>query len=103
MNPNPVSLVESKVDSQGVTVTLRWNRFAGGRFEAYRVERFGLDVLDFEEIGRIEDISDTLFIDEDPALEVSRYRVVVEAAGEAFPSERSDKVRLSTPAAVFSP
>ena len=98
---NPVNLLAPEVNPRGGEVTLRWNRFAGGRFEAYRVERFSLDVLDFEAIGRITSIGDTIFIDPDPVPEISRYRIVVEAAGETFASNRSDRVRLSSPAVVL--
>ena len=94
-----VTLFEHEVDSG--EVILRWSRFSGGRFEAYRIERFSLDVLDFEEIGRITNVGDTLFTDPDPVPEISRYRIVVEAAGETFVSNRSDKVRLSDPAVVL--
>ena len=96
---SPVTLFEHEVASD--EVRLRWSRFSGGKFEAYRVERFSLDVLDFGEIGRITDVGDTLFTDPDPVPEISRYRVVVEAAGETFASNRSDKVRLSDPAVVL--
>ena len=74
-----VNLFEPEIDPQGSQVTLRWTRFAGGRFVAYRVERFSLDVLEFEEIGRVTDGADTLFVDPDPVPEVPRYRIVVEA------------------------
>ena len=94
-----VTLFEHEVQSD--EVRLRWSRFSGGRFEAYRIERFSLDVLDFEEIGRITDVGDTLFTDPDPVPEISRYRIVVEAAGETFASNRSEKVRLSDPAVVL--
>ena len=92
---NPVNLFDPEVDPD--SVTLRWDRFSGGRFEAYRVERFRLDLRDFEEIGRLSNVSDTLFTDHDPVLEVSRYRIVVEAAGETWVSSSSDRVRLSSP------
>lgn len=97
----PVNLFEPEVGPQGELVTLRWNRFTGGRFEAYRVERFSLDVLDFEEIERISTVSDTLFIDPDPVPEVSRYRIVVQAAGETWSSNTSGRVRLLSPAVVL--
>ena len=91
----PVELLEVKVDRQEGGAALRWMRFTGGRFEAYRVERRGARG-EFVAIGRVAAVGDTSFTDADLAAGVSYvYRIVVEAAGLAWTGTRSDQEEFS--------
>ena len=96
-----VDLDEPELDRERGRVILRWSRFDGPRFGAYRIERFSADLLDFAEVARVEGAADTTFTDSALVTDVSySYRVVVEAAGSAWVSNRTGAVRLSA-APVF--
>jgi len=87
---NPVELIEVAVDGSVGEATVRWTAYAGPRFEGYRVERRGAAEVDFAAIGRVESANSTAFVDGDLDPDVVYvYRVVLEAAGEEWASNRS--------------
>ena len=96
-----VTLFEPELDQLQGGVILRWSRFSGPRFGAYRVERFSTDLIDFEPIARFASLGDTTFTDSALVSDVSySYRIVVEAAGSTWESNRTGRIRFSA-APVF--
>ena len=91
-----VTLLSTAIDGQSGSADLRWTRFAGARFDAYRVERRSADDDDFTEIARVDAVSDTSFTDSDLQPDLAYvYRIVVEAAGSDWPSNRSGREDFS--------
>ncbi len=100
----PVTLLSADVDTREATVHVRWSRFRGGRFIAYRVERRNAVETDFDLLTRSPAQGDTVFSDTTPAPETTYfYRIAVEAAGQRWTSNRAGPLRLSlTPVALLA-
>ena len=93
---SPVQLLDAEADAEAGAVRLRWTRFPGSRFGAYSVERRGATEDDFVAIGQINSRDDTLFTDTNVAPDASYvYRIVLEAAGQLWISNRSGRERYS--------
>ena len=91
-----IELLEVVVDEQAGRADLRWTRYTGPRFQAYQVERRSADEDDFAVIKRVESVGDTLFIDGDLQPDVAyTYRIVLVAAGQEWPSNRSSREQFS--------
>ncbi|MEW6749769.1 MAG: hypothetical protein AB1505_02175, partial [Candidatus Latescibacterota bacterium] len=91
----PVVLLEVALDPRAGAVWLRWSRFTGARFQAYRVERRSAEAADFAVIGQTEAVGDTAYVDADLEPDLPYfYRVVVRAAGQAWPSNTGGQTRL---------
>lgn len=99
----PVQLLDAEIDAAQGIAALRWTRFVGTRFAAYRVERRGSEE-DFVAIHRLDAIADTTFADENLQPEQTYfYRIVVEAAGREWISNRSNRLGFSlAPIALLS-
>jgi hypothetical protein len=88
----PVSRVEVEMDGQRGEAQLRWSQYGGGRFAGYRVERRRVEEEGFGEIARLAGVQDTGYVDAGVEPGVSYfYRVVVEAAGQDWPSSPSPR------------
>jgi len=91
-----VGLRGVEIDSQSGSATVLWTRYTNARFEAYRVERRRPEDDDFSLVERITTIADTSFVDAELQPDVSYiYRIVVEAAGLTWPSNRSGRQSFS--------
>ena len=89
---SPVTLLGMEIDGQSGAAGVRWTRYAGARFEAYRVERQRAGEDDFAVVARVQAVSDTSFTDADLLPDVTyAYRIVVEAAGRDWTSNRSGR------------
>ena len=98
----PVELLEVEMDLQEGQATLRWTRFTGARFEAYQIERRSTDEADFAPIARQEALGDTAFTDPDLVPDITYfYRIVVEAAGQPWPSNPSGRLSFSVSPVVL--
>ena len=91
-----VTLLEAEVDPQRSAIELTWSRFVGARFNAYWVERRAGDQEDFIAINQMAVTSDTTFTDSGLKVGLSYfYRIVVEAAGQQWPSNPSRRLSFS--------
>lgn len=92
-----VQLLEPEADAQRAEIRLRWHRYSGARFEAYRVERRLVGEDEFSVVDSFVTTSDTLFVDTDVILDARYvYQVVLEAAGRDWGSNRTGREGLTT-------
>jgi len=91
-----VVLLSWSVDSRHGAVDLRWQRYQGGRFGRYRVERRRTDQAEFEIVRQMSAVTDTAYRDAglDPE-EGYFYRIAAEAGGQVWESNISSQVRYS--------
>jgi hypothetical protein len=93
-----VELLEVGVDVQAGTVTVRWSRYQGPGFVTYRVERRRVDETTFIPVEWVRAINDTVYTDTTLLLSITPsyfsffYQVVVEASGQDWPSDRTERV-----------
>lgn len=86
----PIQIRSIDVDPATGQAILRWSRFDGPRFGAYRVERRDLEQEDYSLVASLTSIDDLAWTDEDLQPDRRyRYRVVVEAAGTQWVSSPS--------------
>ena len=91
-----IELLEVAVDEQVGQADLRWTRYTGPRFQAYQMERRSADEDDFVVIKRVESVDDTLFTDDSLQPDVAyTYRIVLVAAGQQWPSNRSSREQFT--------
>ena len=92
----PVLLLQPDTDARNVEIRLRWRRFPGARFQAYRIERREVGQQDdFSTIHRVESLGDTAFVDATVQPDARYvYRVVLEAAGQDWVSNRTGREGL---------
>lgn len=94
----PVVLLSVQVDAASGEAEVRWSRFEGARFQAYRVERrrVGEDEWQLIDGGRLARVDVTALVDADLLPDVPYvYRVVVEAAGQVLVSHSSPQQHLT--------
>ncbi len=92
----PVQLLSAEIDPLQGVAELSWSRYVGIRFMRYQIERRAGDEDEFASIAQIESAADTTF--GDSALDPDRsyfYRIVVEAAGREWTSNRSGREGFS--------
>jgi hypothetical protein len=92
----PVLLLQPDTDARSVEIRLRWRRFPGARFQAYRIEcREVGQQDDFSTIHRVESLGDTVFVDATVQPDARYvYQVVLEAAGQDWVSNRTGREGL---------
>ena len=82
-----VELVSVEPDDRMGEARIVWRRYDGPDFELYRIERFDLETLTWEERRSVPSVGDTTFVDGDLRPEVRyRYRLVVRASGQVLAS-----------------
>ncbi|MBI4529990.1 MAG: fibronectin type III domain-containing protein [Candidatus Latescibacteria bacterium] len=96
ISPASVRLLAAEERPQEGGVVIRWSRFQGGEFEAYRVERRGEHEGTFVMVTRLSAVDDTVFVDTDLLPDVTFvYQIVVEASGQVWASNRSQGVSVA--------
>ena len=99
-----VSVAEVQVDSTAGAAALTWNRYSGGRFEAYQVERRPAEADEYIVVGNQANPRDTTFVDSGLAPDQGYYyRVVVRAAGLSFAGPRTGRVGFGLRAVQMLP
>jgi len=92
----PVELLDVITDDTAGQVALTWTRYSGPRFQGYRVERRNTVEEGFSVLAHVTDRTDTLLTDGELEPDLSYiYRVVLEAAGRDWPSNRSGREGFS--------